>query len=250
MTDAYIFTGQILPERQRFGLEGQRLYVKDPSRGIDACLLFGVIDNQLTAKLTGKIEHLSNFMLKTIVSQAAQDIINSVAFTTGRLFELDLIGVVKDEKQRADGSVRFDYFDNYDEVISARKPSVTVQDIVALCISEDGIPVRRCLNDLSMALKEHADSPFYCYRALETIRGHLGNKRDETSDSKQWEVMREILVVDRADIDKVKKYADPLRHGTAVNFTGAEWREIISITWNIVEAYIRFLRSTSPVGQK
>src|SRR5262245_1319487 len=129
MPDAYIFTGQILPERHRFALDGQRLYIKDADRGIDACLLLGVIDNQLTAKLFGRIDHLSNTALKDIVSQAMQGILSSVAFITGRLFELDLISVVKEDKRRSDGSIQLHYFDNAHEIVTDRRFSITADDL-------------------------------------------------------------------------------------------------------------------------
>jgi hypothetical protein len=180
MTEAYMFTGRILPERQAFNLESQRLYVRDDQRGLDACLIFGVMDNQLVGRLIGKIGHLSNFTLKMIVDQAAKDVMNAIAFTTGRLYGIDLIGVTKESGDRGDGSIAFHYFDNSDEVIANRTPSVTVRELASLFITANGIPVRRCLSDLRMALTEHIDSPYYCYRALETIRGHLGAKHGES----------------------------------------------------------------------
>jgi hypothetical protein len=69
MTDA-VLIGRILPERQHFSVNGQRLSIKMPDRGVDAWLLFGVVDNQLTAKFTGQLGDLSNYMLKSIASQA------------------------------------------------------------------------------------------------------------------------------------------------------------------------------------
>jgi hypothetical protein len=167
----------------------------------------------------------------------------------GYLFELDLAGLLRDDKRKDDGSFEFHYFDPQDEVIGARETKLTVQEISALFITNDGVPVRRCLNDLHMALKDHADSPFYCYRALETVRWHLGNKVGAVKDKEQWEVLRQSLGVDRSAIEKVKKHADSLRHGIPISYRGDEWREIISITWDVVENYIRYLQKVSTKRQ-
>jgi hypothetical protein len=201
-----------------------------------------VIDNQLTAKLTGKIGDLSNYMLKSIVSQAVRSTLDSVAFTTGQLLELDLIGLLRDDVQKADGSFAFHYFDPCDEVVAARKTKLTAQEVAAL-FTEAGIPLRRCLKDLHMALKDPAGSPFYCYRALETVKGHLGSKAGEVKDNRQWEVMREALRVERAEIEKVKKHADPLRQRS--NLPG---RRVAADDQHHLE-YRRSLHQTSAGGE-
>jgi hypothetical protein len=113
--------------------------------------------------------------------------------------------------------------------------------IYRICISDDGISLCRCLNDLRTALRELNDSPFYCYRAIETIKGHIGDRLGETTDKGQWEAMREMLGVNRDDLEIVKKLADPLRHGRAIKFDGSEWRKIIHISWDVTEAYIMLL---------
>jgi hypothetical protein len=76
---------------------------------------------------------------------------------------------------------------------------------------------------------------------METIKGHIGDRFGETTDKRQWEVMRKVLMLNRADLEVVKKLADPLRHGRLLNFEGSQWREIVRISWNVTDAYIRFL---------
>ena len=241
MTKEHLITGRIIPERKSFGHEGLRLYVEEPDKGIDICLLFGVSDNQLIAKVRGEIGKQSNAALKHMVTQAEEIVLNAIAFTTGTVFEVDVIGVIRDRDDRADGSFDFHYLDNVHDIIAERSPSFDFKQIWVLCISEDGLPLRRCLKDLRSALMEVDDSPFYCYRAIETIKGHIGDRFGETRDKKQWEVMRKVLGLNRADLQVLKDLADPLRHGRPLNYYGSQWREIVTITWNVADAYIRFL---------
>jgi hypothetical protein len=204
-------------------------------------MLYGVIDNQVTAKVFGKVGHLSNFMLRMIAKQALQDSIGALAFTAGRTYEVDLVGIVKDAPGKSDGSFRFEYFDNVDEVVASKKTNVTAQNIESLLLTDDQSELRRCLNDFQMALANHLDSPFYCYRALESVRRHLGRKAGLSDKAKQWEHMRTILSISEAEIYKVKGYSDPLRHGAHAGFNGSEWRWIISTTWDTLERYIKLL---------
>jgi hypothetical protein len=172
MTNTYLITGRVVPERKGFGHDGFRLRLKHPELGIDAWVLVGVIDNQLTAKMVGDIGKQSNVAVKNIVAGAEQIALNAVAFTSGAVFDVDVIGVINDVVDRADGSFEFHYFDTHD-VITNRKRVLELQQIWNLCISDDGLPLRMCLSDLQMALRKFEDSPFYCYRAIETVKNHI-----------------------------------------------------------------------------
>jgi len=241
MPKTQIITGRVTPERKSFGHDSVRLYVKDPEKEIDICLLLGVIDNQLVAKVIGDVGGQSNVFLKNLVVQAEQIVLSAVAFTTGNIFDIDIIGVIRDRDDAIDGSFNFNYIDNAHDVISSRTSSTTLHQIYQICISDDGISLCRCLNDLRTGLRELNDSPFYCYRAIETIKGHVGDRLGETTDKGQWEVMRKVLGVNRDDLEIVKKLADPLRHGHAIKFDGSEWRKIIRISWDVTEEYIKLL---------
>jgi hypothetical protein len=186
MPDAHLVIGRVIPERKRFGHEGLRLYVKDPNTGVDACLIFGVIDNQLAARIIGNVGDLSNFTLNNIVRQAEQSLLDAHAFIHGEMFEVDIVGIARDVRDRADGSLEFHYLDNVDEVIQARDALVSLEDVWALCQSDAGLYLRSSLNDLRMALRNHTDGPFYCYRAMETIRHDIGHRYKIKEKKQQW----------------------------------------------------------------
>lgn len=234
----HLVTGRVVPERQRFQHEGRRLYSKNPDSGIEICLIFGVVDNQLIAKIIGEIGAQSNAALCNCVRQAENIVLNIEAFTSGRVFELDIVGIMREKANLSDGSMEFHYLDNH-EFIADRVGSLDASCIWELCIHDDGLPLRMCLNDLRMALKEQNDAPFYCYRAVETIKNHVAFASHD-NDKLQWEVTRDTLGVEKAKVMTIKKLADPLRHGKSIRFTGAEWRNIVLIAWEITEAYMKW----------
>ena len=241
MPDSHLVIGRVIPERKRFQHDGLRLFVRDPEIGVDACLIFGVIDNQLAARIIGNVGDLSNFTLNSIVRQAEQSLLNAYAFVHGEMFEVDIVGIAKEVMDREDGSLEFHYLDNTDDVVQGREPRVSLEDIWELCQSDVGLYIRSALNDLRMALRNHTDGLFYCYRAMETIRHDIGRRYQLEDKNQQWERTRAILAVSREDIDIVKVHADALRHGEPMRYTGAQWRQAISITWNFVEAYMLFV---------
>lgn len=242
MQKTIMVTGQIIPERRAFGHDGLKLFIKDLAAGIDTTLIFSVMDNQFIAKVVGDVGDQSNVMIKHMVSQAERIVLNAMAYTNGSVFDLDVIGVIHESHDKSNESVNFHYMDNVHDIIKNRHSAFEIKEIWQLCISDDGLPLRRCLNDLRMALKELNDSPFYCYRAIETTKYHIGTRFGETKDKKQWEATRSILQVEKAEINIIKNLADDLRHGKSVSYDGSEWRNIISITWDIVELYIKYLQ--------
>jgi hypothetical protein len=245
LTSSYLITGRVVPERKAFGHEDFRLRIKHPGDpGVDAWVLVGVIDNQIIAKVIGDIGDQSNAALKRFVTDAEQMVLNAVAFTSGAVFDVDITGVVNESKGRADGSFEFHYVDSVHDVVANRNRRLSLQEIWDLCISSDGIPLRLCLNDLHTALKRLDASPFYCYRVIESIKNHIGFRFGlaEKGDKAQWEVMRHELDVEEEKIRYIKSFADPLRHGHPPQpMTGAEWRKIILLSWDVAEAYMLFL---------
>jgi hypothetical protein len=139
MPKAHLVTGRVIPERKSFGHDGLRLYVKDAEKGIDICVLLGVIDNQLIVKVIGHVGEQSNVFLKNLVAQAEQIVLNAIAFTTGSVFDVDNISVICEREDAADGSVDVHCIDNIHDVISGRKSPITLQQIYEICISDNGL---------------------------------------------------------------------------------------------------------------
>jgi hypothetical protein len=96
MPESCLVIGRVIPERKGFKHEGLRIDAKVPRFGVDVCIISLVEDGQLTARVIGNVDHLSNFTLKSIVRQAEQSWLNVHAFMHGETFQVDIIGIVKD----------------------------------------------------------------------------------------------------------------------------------------------------------
>jgi hypothetical protein len=242
MTQSYLITGRIIPERKQFSHDGLRLFAKDDISKINTTIIFGVVDNQYTAQIIGDIGEQSNVMLKDMAAQSENIVLSAYAFVKGIVFDVDIIGIIRKPEGKSDGSIDYHYMDNIHDVITNRESSINLQDIWNVCISEEGTSLVRCLNDLKMALKEINETPFYCYRAIETIKFHLGTHYGEEKDKKQWEITREVLAIEEKDLYSIKDLADPIRHGKSIHYRGKQWRDVIRIAWDITEKYIQFLK--------
>jgi uncharacterized membrane protein len=97
VTEERVVIGRIIPERKAFQHDSLRLYLKNPASGIDICVIFGVVDNQLVANIIGDVGDQSNVALWHTVAQAEQTILNAEAFTSGCVFDVDLVGLMRRE---------------------------------------------------------------------------------------------------------------------------------------------------------
>ena len=64
---------------------------------------------------------------------------------------------------------------------------------------------------------------------------------DEEKAADAWQRLPDILHVDRAVIDAVRKYADQPRHGRPSNITDGERQTIRKMTDEIVRRYLHYL---------
>jgi hypothetical protein len=239
MPDTYLVIGRVIPERKGCKHQALPFDIKYPRFGIDACIISQVEDGQLTARIIGDVGHLSNFTLKGMVMQAEQSWLNANAFIDGETFQVDIVSIIKDAKGRADGSAEIHYQDNVHDLIQSRQCQVDVDNVWNLC--RWNRPLQRALNDLRMALTYVEDGPFYCYRALETIRRDIGGKDHPDNNEAQWDQMWRILGGDRAEKDFFEKLAIDIRHGEDVSYPGSQWRKATLSTWDIVERYMLHL---------
>ncbi|MBN7435737.1 hypothetical protein IUS38_09170 [Mycobacteroides abscessus subsp. abscessus] len=74
---------------------------------------------------------------------------------------------------------------------------------------------RSALADVRNALRFDSDSPFFCYRAVDSLRQHYAATTEAQSERASWEKLRADLDIEKADIMALKAFADSRRHGGA-----------------------------------
>jgi hypothetical protein len=245
MANSYLVTGRVIPERKTFSHNPIKIHIKEQDANLDTEVLVSVIDNQLIATVVGDIGNQSFTFLNRTVAHIEQAVLNVHTFTSGIIFDVDVIGLLWSPPGSPEGSVEVHYHDNVHDVIEERNTSFTFEQIWPLCAGKDGLALRMCLNDLRMALKEVNDGPFYSYRAVETIKNRVAYRHSIHDPKQKWETFRTVLQLEEADIREIEKLATPLRHGEPVEFSGARWRRLVSIAWDVAEAYIGLLQQIS-----
>ncbi len=74
--------------------------------------------------------------------------------------------------------------------------------------------IRLALADLGLALSRPDDTPFYCYRAVESIRQWL-MRRDGIAESHSWPHLRKCLGFTEAELKELASASRRRRHGAA-----------------------------------
>lgn len=232
---SYLFTGKVLPERAQmsFAIQGIRLQIKDDEIGIDASIILNQVAVQIHSTREWDILDLRNIVKTFLLNQLA-----AVGYLKGYAYDLEVTRVF------APG-LSIDYVFGIDIPCLAQRGkavdlNTALPGIIRKASGPDGIFINRCLNDLALSMKHADDTAFYCYRAIESLKRHCAIRAElqSANAAKQWEKFRQIAGCNRASIDFVKSYADPLRHGDPRDLTSDERGMIFKKTWDIVENYL------------
>jgi hypothetical protein len=234
--ETYIFQGRVLPERAQLSFDREIKFLHYSSHMHNNAKI-SVILNQVIIWIDSE-EEWDIFDLRNIVIYLVQSQLNIIGFLKGYYYEFEVTRVINSNKE-------IDYVFGIDiPCISERNNDIDFdQELKKLFIKTnglDGMFISRCLSDLSSAMKNAEDTGFYCYRAIESLRHHCTKAYSLPLNDKsiQWEKFREVSRCDRANIDVIKKAADPLRHGEFGSATAEDRKNLFLKTWNIVESYL------------
>jgi hypothetical protein len=238
------FSGIIHPER--LGLTIGTIEQDLGSDGkIHGRMKVSISNGQLTAFIEWDNESEDVFTLRNIVQATVEPVVNIASFLKGYAFNVDVVRVFDE------GLNQSLVFNNEIPALVERnqKRELTeVKFIYPLCCGPDGLYLRRCLNDLNLAIKHPDDTGFYCYRALESLKQFFGELSGEKDDRKQWKAMADALGGKEEDTKLTRDHALPARHGVPNPITDEERREIFLHTWTIVERFIDYRLKDSGSG--
>lgn len=235
----YVFTGRIYPER----VQDTKVYQKQAIGTDTYCghFIMVVFINSRQVIITLVTEKPSNeFDLRNLCADMVGSMLAAETFLTGISFSLEITTVFCGKS----GLYRVFGADN--PVLSQRNKTIEVEadEIFEFMSGENGFLVRSCFDDLNMALTHIKSLPFYCYRAIESLRQHYnavsGNNfaDDSKGRTKQWEAFRNFTGIQREAINPLSDKSKFIRHGNPVPFTGEEADLLLELSWIIVEQYI------------
>jgi hypothetical protein len=233
----FLFSGVVHPERLglTLGTIDQVLASQDGVKLGD--MKFSIQNSQITAVMEWENDSEDIFTLRNILKAFAEPIINITGFLKGYAFDIEITKVIESDLNE----IRV--FNNDIPVLAERNKTrelSEVKNIYPLCSGAEGVYLRRCLGDLNMAMKHADDTPFYCYRALESLKQYFGFVNGITQDREQWKSMATALGGKEEDITPIKDLAFPARHGIPNPITDQKRRDIFLLTWGIVERFIDY----------
>ena len=206
-----------------------------PTTGNRSRIKLNIVLNQITVLVYSDVDW-DIFDLRNIVKQLVIDYLSIIGYIKGYAYDVEIRQILNPAKE-------IDYVYGIDiRCISDRNQDKDLNSEVAKIlphwIGENGIFVRRCINDLIMAMKHPDDTAFYCYRALESLRHYCRVSFEIEIESDQWKKLSEITNTQKADIEFIREKAFPIRHGDVVGITSGEREEMFLKVWDIVDNFI------------
>jgi hypothetical protein len=234
------FSGVLHPERALLSLGSPTLEIMNPDGKRFAVLKFNIVNNQISAFMDCEDDQIDFFTLRNAVKLHIHTFVNAIGFVKGRAYDVEVTKVFTSDLEETL------IFGIDIPVLEERNAHLKLNDsidhILLLCHGHDGIYLRRCLDDLAMSMRYLDDTPFYCYRALESIKQYFGKKFNlpNDKDKEQWKKFADAIGGKKDDLDVIRKLAFPARHGVPEPISDQQRVEIFMKTWNVVERFIDY----------
>lgn len=231
----YKLTGKTYPECFQSSIESHKF--KTEMQGINNEVTVEINDENIVSCII-KSEHEWNpHELLSHAELLVQNTLNTIAFVSGNISEVFFNHIECAEKE-----VNLNLAKDYEGLIASGAPPNFLEmsfEILQCCSSEYGWHLSRSLNEFRLALRHSLDGGFYCYRSIECLRVYCKYRFNLKKEKVQWEKLRVISGVDKTEIDKIKVFADPNRHGDFQGISSEDRINIIHSTRNIIDSFFK-----------
>jgi hypothetical protein len=233
------FTGVVHPERANVNVGALTVHA---SGDIEARVQLSIEASQIWLSVATEAV-VNPAGLKNAMQRFVAKVVDCAGFTLGCGYDVELVQLIEEGK---DGPIVFGV--GY-PMLRANQSSVSFEELLHATQGEDGLYLERALRDLSDAIRRPYDSPFHCYRAIETIMQYFKFLHGIEDDKKGWELMRSALHVARDEVMRIKQFADPLRHGAGLKrLDGSERDEAVLFTRNVIASFVVYRKKDAPQG--
>ena len=232
----YTFSGIIYPERAEINLPTIPIRMNAVDAGISGTVIVTSSSSQLSAIFESSSEVNDVFTLKNYVADVVRVIVDGYGYLSGCGYDVEIVKLV------LTGGPEPIMFGVDIPVLrpSGTDISVPFTQLMRVFADERSLYVQRSLGDFREAIRSPKDTAFFCYRALESLRQYFVVEEHIPSDKTSWERLRQALAVERATIDYVKTFADPLRHGAGKSISDSERADLFIKTKSIIDRFIVF----------
>jgi hypothetical protein len=227
------FSGVVPPERAPLSVSEVHSQILGAEGKVHATLSLNIWNNQITVAVES--DEPDVFTLRNFVRSEAEFVTNVAGFLLGYGYDIEIT------KAFGENLSPTQVFGIDIPVLANRTQQrdlgALVNAIFPLCFGEEAIYLRRCLTDLSFAIKRLDDTAFYCFRALESLRQSFGSN---LSEADQWKAMAQAVGSSKEDMEFLRTHAFPTRHGIPRPLTDEERQKLFLYTWGVVEKYIDY----------
>jgi hypothetical protein len=229
----YIFHGRIYPERTNVYLEPGFTVESDNTR-----INVKITASQIVAEAEFGDEIENIHTMRNTVEESVYNVTDLFSFVEGYSYTVEITSVVTPDGESHVFGVTVPALREKSEDMNM---SDQVTRILGIQSELDSDYLHRCFKDLRLSMKDPAETGFFCYRSIETVRKYFQNKYEIDDKKEGWIKMRNELEIERSKIDSIKEYADDRRHGGQVTITGEERADLFSNTWKILDQFLSYL---------
>jgi hypothetical protein len=233
----YIFYGSVLPERVNIYIPQTNANI--PEAGIDISL--ECVRSKIIAKCSCNDPTINPQILKNYVETTSRVIVDAIGYTVACGYDVEIESVYNlNTNEFYILGVHEEIFDdpqiNENTNRGIPHPDIPISTNELAKIAGINPELQIALGDFREAIRQPNFTSFHCYRAIEALRHAFTFCGEE--ESNQWKELRTNLLVDRDDIDIIKKHADFLRHGKSIPQPWKIRKKHMLITWEIIKKYI------------
>ena len=229
----YTFFGKVLPERACVGFQTDNSSpIPITTTTTNYSVQISIALSQVSAVVNSENEIQDTATLKNEVEQNVRFLADLIGFTKAYGYDAEITSMVNPSGKLQVFAVGFG---SLTEAVGERP--LRLEELINVANKSPKFKI--AIADLREAIRMPRDTGFFAYRAIETIRQEFYNPEDKEDerDKKSWERLRESLKIERRDIDYIKKYSDPQRHGAAKGMSWEERLDVMKRAWKIVDEF-------------
>lgn len=209
--------------------------INNKEAGVIGSLKTSIDVSQVIAQFVCKQKVDNIFTLKNYVEDAIRLQVDTLGYTLSCGYDIEITSMI--DSLGHPPTIFGVNFDNIEE-FKKKRPKNFIE-MMKLFSDKKGNYLRLCLSDLREAIRNPKDAGFFCYRAIESLTQFFANQYGLKKE-KTWEKFREDVGIDQIQINYIRDFAAPVRHGGSVYISPEDRKKILNLTWDIVDKYILF----------
>ncbi|NIA68969.1 hypothetical protein HBA54_10225 [Pelagibius litoralis] len=231
-----VFHGRVIPERADFNATGSggnpiQRSIETPfgEIGCHFTILKSVISVRcITNNVEINLETLRNLVVNSLVSVFT----DAHGIASGIGYDVEIVSALNVDS----GYLRVF---GADERIDTTDPFPELAQLVQLAGSD--LQLRSAMANFRRSIRMPIETAFYCYRAIEAVKGFFLSMTSGRKDIAAWREMRTALNLQQSTLAEFKVAADQMRHGIIVDQTWGQRKRQMEIAREVVRRFAHFL---------